>query len=201
MIGLDGGIDQGHTCRENPRPPNRDDTMATKKTSMFTLTERLTISAASTDTFATIDLGSYVDVGDRQALQVHSVDFIFQGTTPSLGMPGALGVVGQVQCQVTDLNRAGLVFSDDRALVASGILHFDPDAYLSVAADMYPDNYGKGSDDGRFVVNDQLYICGQSSALAGGASVNVTIRVNASIVTLSQKDFMAIAIQSTAADN
>jgi len=32
--------------------------MATKKTSMFTLTERLTISAADTDTFATIDLGS-----------------------------------------------------------------------------------------------------------------------------------------------
>jgi len=57
--------------------------MATKKTSMFTLTERVTISAATTDTFATIDLGSYVDVGDRQALQVHSVDFIFQGTTAS----------------------------------------------------------------------------------------------------------------------
>ena len=50
--------------------------MATKKTSMFTLTERLSISAASTATFATIDLGSYVDVGDRQALQIHSVDFI-----------------------------------------------------------------------------------------------------------------------------
>jgi len=31
--------------------------------------------------------------------------------------------------------------------------------------------------------------------------VNVTVRVNASIVTLGAKDFMAIAIQSTAADN
>jgi len=31
--------------------------MATKKTSMFTLTERITLTAA-TDTFATIDLGS-----------------------------------------------------------------------------------------------------------------------------------------------
>jgi len=50
--------------------------MATKKTSMFTLSERLTITAASTNTFATIDLGSYVDVGDRQCIQVHSVDFI-----------------------------------------------------------------------------------------------------------------------------
>ena len=54
--------------------------MATKKTSMFTLTERVTVSAATTETFATIDLGSYVDVGDRQALQIHSVDYVVQGT-------------------------------------------------------------------------------------------------------------------------
>ena len=175
--------------------------MATKKTSMFTLTERLTISAAATGTSALIDLGSYVDVGDRQALQVHSVDFIFQGTTASLGMPGALGATAQVQVQVTDLNRGNLVFSDDRALVASGILNYEPGAYLNVASDLFPDNYGKGADDGRFVVNDALYITGQASALTAGESVNVTVRVNASIVTLSQKDFMAIAIQSTAADN
>ena len=175
--------------------------MATKKTSMFTLTERITITNAGTDIFATIDLGSYVDVGDRQALQVHSVDFIFQGTTASLGIPGALGGTGQVQVQVTDLNRSSLVFADDRALVGSGILVYDTDGFLSEASDMYPDNYGKGADDGRFVVNDQLYICGQSSVLAAAQSVNVTVRVNASIVTLSQKDFMAIAIQSTAADN
>jgi hypothetical protein len=175
--------------------------MATKKTSMFTLTERVTISAADTDTFATIDLGSYVDVGDRQALQVHSVDFIFQGTLPSSGLPGVLGGSSDIKCQVTDLNRGGLVFADDRALVASGVLNYDTDGFLSQDADMYPDNYGKGSDDGRYVVNDQLYVTGRTSALAGGQSVNVVVRVNASIVTLTAKDFMAIAIQSTAADN
>ena len=168
---------------------------------MFTLTERLTISAASTDTFATIDLGSYVDVGDRQALQIHSVDFVFQGTTPSLSVVAALGGNAAVQCQVTDLNRGGLVFVDDRAIVASAELQYDSDGFLDNKTDMYPDNYGKGSDDGRFVVNDQLYITGRSSAIAGGQAVNVTVRVNASIVSLTAKDFMAIAIQSTAADN
>ena len=176
--------------------------MATKKTSMFTLTERVTISAAATDTFATIDLGSYVDVGDRQALQVHSVDFIFQGTSAGQTFPFvALGGSGIVHVQVTDLNRGGLVFADDRAMVASGSLNYDTDGFLTNATDMYPDNYGKGSDDGRYVVNDQLYITGRSSALASGESVNVTVRVNASIVSLTAKDFMAIAIQSTAADN
>jgi hypothetical protein len=112
-----------------------------------------------------------------------------------------MGNSGVVHCQVTDLNRGGLVFANDRALVSSGQLNFDTDGFLTKDLDLYPDNYGKGADDGRFVVNDQLYITGLTTALAVGEAVNITVRVNASIVTLSQKDFMAIAIQSTAADN
>ena len=168
---------------------------------MFTLTERLTINTANTDTFATIDLGSYVDVGDRQALQVHSVDFIFQGTTAGEAIWSTFGGAAQATIQVTDLNRGGLVFSNDRALVASGVLNFDNDAYLQNATDLYPDNYGKGADDGRFVVNDALYITGLTTAIGAAKELNVTVRVNASIVSLTAKDFMAIAIQSTAADN
>jgi len=175
--------------------------MATKKTSMFTLTERLSISAANTDTFATIDLASYVDVGDRQALQVHSVDFIFQGTTAAEAIWATFGGAAQASIQVSDLNRGGIVFANDRALVASGVLNFDNDAYLQNTTDLYPDNFGKGSDDGRYIVNDQLYVTGLTTALAANKVLNVTVRVNASIVTLGAKDFMAIAIQSTAADN
>jgi hypothetical protein len=175
--------------------------MATKKTSMFTLTERLSITAAATDTFATIDLGSYVDVGDRQALQVHSVDFIFEGTTAGEAPTLAMGGSAYANVQVTDLNRGTLVFSNDRALVASGAINYDIDAFLSQDTNLYPDNYGKGSDDGRYVVNDQLYITGQSTGIGSGKTLNVTVRVNASIVSLTAKDFMAIAIQSTAADN
>jgi hypothetical protein len=176
--------------------------MATKKTSMFTLTERLTISADATETFATIDLGSYVDVGDRQALMVSSIDYIFQGTTASDAVTSSLNADNSCLVQVTDLNRGGLVFSDDRSLISSAALYKAAAAAgLFEEADMYPDNYGKGSDDGRYVVNDQLYITGLVTNLAPGESVNVTVRVNASIVSLTAKDFMAIAIQSTAADN
>jgi hypothetical protein len=91
------------------------------------------------------------------------------------------------------------VFADDRALVASGAIHLDGNGGVFNASDLYPDNFGKGSDDGRYVVNDQLYITGYASGLA--SSMNATVRVNASIVSLTAKDFMAIAIQSTAADN
>jgi hypothetical protein len=176
--------------------------MATKKTSMFTLTERVTISAGATDTFATIDLGSYVDVGDRQALQIHSVDYIVQGDTASQTLTSSVGADAQINVQLTDLNRGALVFSDDRALISSMQMLVDySNNATTIDADLYPDNYGKGSEDGRFVVNDQLYITGRSSVIAANESINVTVRVNASIVSLTAKDFMAIAIQSTAADN
>ena len=175
--------------------------MATKKTSMFTLTERLTISATNTDTIETFDLGSYVDVGDRQALQIHSVDYIFQGSTANDQFSDSLLAGQSVLIQLTDLNRGGLVFATDRALVSSAALFQSGAGDLNMETDLYPDNYGKGSDDGRFVVNDQLYVTGRSTGVSGGETINVTVRVNASIVSLSAKDFMAIAIQSTAADN
>ena len=172
--------------------------MATKKTSMFTLTERITLSSTA-ETFATIDLGSYVDVGDRQALQVHSVDFVFQGNTAAEDIVSSVGAGQELKIQVTDLNRGGLVFADDRALVASGNLMIDANQGVHQDSDLYPDNYGKGSDDGRYVVNDQLYLTGRATGILTAA--NITVRVNASIVSLTAKDFMAIAIQSTAADN
>ena len=174
--------------------------MATKKTAMFTLTERITLGTGATSASAVIDLGSYVDVGDRQALQVHSVDFIYMGNVPDGSIFGAIPGGSTLHTQVLDLNRGGLVFANDRALVASSQLRIDNQGGCDNETDLYPDNYGKGADDGRFVVNDALY-CEVGTQATTVASCNVIVRVNASIVTLSQKDFMAIAIQSTAADN
>jgi len=174
--------------------------MATKKTAMFTLTERITLGTGATSASAVIDLGSYIDVGDRQALQIHSVDFIYMGNVPDGSIFGAVPGGSTVHAQVLDLNRGGVVFANDRALVASSQLRIDLQAGCDNETDLYPDNYGKGMDDGRFVVNDALY-CEVATQATTVASCNVIIRVNASIVTLSQKDFMAIAIQSTAADN
>ena len=102
--------------------------------------------------------------------------------------------------QVLDLNRGGLVFANDRALISSARFLW-AGTHSDMEADMYPDNFGKGADDGRYVVNDTLYLEAIVNDLATNKSCNVIVRVNASIVTLSQKDFMAIAIQSTAADN
>tara|TARA_Y100001937_G_scaffold51565_1_gene71554 strand:+ start:162 stop:689 length:528 start_codon:yes stop_codon:yes gene_type:complete len=175
--------------------------MATKKSSVFTLTEKLTLGTPNVSAGATIDLGSYVDVGDRQAIQVHNVDYIFQGTAAGSTLVSTFGTdASEIQVQLTDLDRGDFVFANDRALVSSARFLW-AGTHADREADMYPDNFGKGSEDGRFVVNDALYLRGEVNDLASGAAANVTCRIECSIVTLSQKDFMAIAIASTAADN
>jgi len=106
--------------------------------------------------------------------------------------------------QLTDLNRGSLVFADDRALVASGILNFgDSNNTSDMSQDLYPDNFGPTSAmGGRIVINDQIYVRGLSTLSTNATrAVNVTVRIKCSVITLSQKDFMAIALQSTAADN
>tara|TARA_Y100000004_G_C8916656_1_gene413403 strand:- start:135 stop:662 length:528 start_codon:yes stop_codon:yes gene_type:complete len=175
--------------------------MATKKTAPFMLTERLTLDTAGARFSDTIDIGSYVDVGDRQGLLVHNVDYIFQGTDPTSDLVTVFGGTSQVDIQVLDLNRGNLVFSNDRALISSGQLQYVATGGFSNSSDMYPDNFGKDPLEGRITVNDSLYVQGIVSQLTAAEAINVTVVITASIVTLSQKDFMAIAIQSTAADN
>jgi hypothetical protein len=52
------------------------------------------------------------------------------------------------------------------------------------------------------VVNDTLYLTGgNDGAAVGGASLNLTARIRARVVKLGSKDWMALALQSTASDN
>lgn len=181
--------------------------MATSKSGSFWLTERIMIASASLGTpqVGTIDLGSYVDVGDQQALSIEEVDFQWQGVTTA-GDPqmfkDAVTADTELLTQLSDLNPGGdILFADSNSLVASGTLYFDTTGGFSHQADLYPDSYGKLSES-RLVVNDQLYVVASGSGtIAAGESVACTIRIKARIAKLSTKDWMAIAIQSTAADN
>jgi hypothetical protein len=177
------------------------------KTSVFYLTERLELDTSGAIVTDTIDLGAYCDVADRQGVLVHDVDFVFQGVN-SAGVIQPLDQTfssnGTMFVQVTDLNRASLVYADDRALVASGQLLLDQaNNVVSSDADLYPDNFGPTSaQGGRIVINDQMYFVGAlNGTLGANEAVQVTARIKCSIISLSQKDFMAIALQSQAADN
>jgi len=183
--------------------------MAKAKTGSFYLTETITLplgSADNTRVQGTIDLGAYVNVPTGQAIAIESVDFI---TQRSVGYDGNveqfLAGNGTVSFQLSDLN-PGTVFlrADDHSLVASGALNIDiTNNIASHSNDFYPDNFGPASLSEAFmVVNDQLYlVAGNDGAAVGAAALSVTARIRCRVVKLSQKDWMAIAIQSTAADN
>ena len=112
---------------------------------------------------------------------------------------------GSLGAQVTDLNPgSGFVRADNQSLVASGCLNIDKANNVgTLSSDVYPDNHGTSSLSESFmVVNDSLYLVGGvDNAASGGSDVFITARIRARVVKLGTKDWMAIAIQSTASDN
>jgi len=182
--------------------------MAKSKTGSFWLTETVIVDSGSSTASryeGTIDLGAYVDVGDQQAVAIEQVDFIWQyGSTFGQYLAGMVLGDGALGAQLTDLNPGTLyVRADDNNLVASGSLNIDfTNNVGSVANDFFPDIFGK-LDESRIIVNDQLYLTvGWDGAAATGANgIRCTVRIKCRIVKLSTKDWMAIAIQSTASDN
>ena len=183
--------------------PRISEGMAKSKTGSFWLTEQVTLTSAS-PVSGTIDLGAYVDVGDQQAVAVEQVDFLFQRQSGG-EYSSVLTAVGtapfMIDTQLTDLNPgADIISADDNSLIASGSLMQGTDTW-SHQSDLFPDLFGK-LDEARMVVNDQLYLVGETNCdFAGSGDILITVRAKCRIVKLSTKDWMAIAIQSTAADN
>tara|TARA_Y100000114_G_C11757186_1_gene327521 strand:- start:777 stop:1310 length:534 start_codon:yes stop_codon:yes gene_type:complete len=172
------------------------------KTSDFVLTERLEVSTSGTPVNGTIDLGAYIDVGDSQGVMIKQIDFIWQGVTSAgaaQALSLALGGNGVGQCQVFDLNRGGTEqFADDNALVASGQLNYgNTDNNVHNSADIFPDRFGRPG--GRVVINDNLYVTTNwTGSISSNEKVSCTVLVTCAIVKLSKKDFMALAISSSA---
>lgn len=188
--------------------------MATAKTGSFYLTETVTLdasTAAGTRVQSEIDLGAYVNVATGQAIAVESVDFIYQwndGGVIKHNVSGMLAGDGSLSAQLSDLNPStGFLRADDQSLIASGALQIDvANSIATHSSDLFPDNFGPAALSEAFmVVNDTLYLVagpdGTTTATGGGDLFYVTARIKCRIVKLGQKDWVAIAIQSTASDN
>ena len=183
--------------------------MTKAKTGSFYLTETVSLpiaSASGSRVQGSIDLGAYVNVPTGQAIAVESVDFVYQVSSDYGSDPAAmLAGNGSIMAQLTDLNPdTAFVRADDQSLIASGSLSIDQTNNIaSHVSDLYPDNHGPAALSEAFlVVNDQMYlVAGPDGAAVDTAVVYVTARIKCRVVKLSTKDWMAIAIQSTAADN
>ena len=183
--------------------------MASAKTGNFYLTETVelaALAASGTRVQGTIDLGAYVNVPTGQAVAIDSVDFIYQDSTDFDASPNNLVVGnGSYTVQLSDLNpNSVFIRADDQSLVASGCLAIDDVNNIGThVSDLYPDEWGTLSDS-FMVVNDTLYLVGGFDTAAGTTGpngVSITARIRCRVVKLSTKDWMAIAIQSTASDN
>jgi len=180
--------------------------MTKSMTGSFYLTETVMMASAQangTRTQSTVDLSAYVNVPTGQAIAIESVDFIIQRDGDYGSDVGSfLAGNGSISTQLTDLNPGtALVRADSQALVASAGLSIDAAANLSTAAsDFFPDNFGPSSLSESFlVVNDTLYLTtGNDGNPVAAANLWVTARIRCRVVKLSTKDWMAIAIQSTA---
>jgi len=183
--------------------------MATAKTGSFYLTETVTLAVAAgsgTRVQGQIDMGAYVNVATGQAIAIDSVDFVIQaGGDFGTALVGMLAGNGALGFQVSDLNPGTrFIRADNQSLIASGALNIDDTNNIGThTADLYPDNYGPGTLSESFmVVNDSLYLVGGVDSNAIGVNeVYITARIRCRVVKLSTKDWMAIAIQSTASDN
>tara|TARA_R110002110_G_scaffold226218_1_gene440384 strand:- start:1152 stop:1688 length:537 start_codon:yes stop_codon:yes gene_type:complete len=177
-------------------------------TGSFYLTESVLLPAglaSNTRVQATVDLGAYVNVPTGQAIAIESVDFIHQDSVSFSGSVGTmLSANGAITSQLVDLNPGtALVQADSHSLVASSALNIDlANNIASHSSDMYPDNFGPTSLSEAFlVVNDTLYlVAGPNGGNIGATDVYVTARVRCRVVKLSSKDWMSIAIQSTATE-
>jgi hypothetical protein len=182
-------------------------TMATAKTGSFWVTETVTLTAAAANGSrfgGSIDLGSYIDVGDQQAVSVELVDAVWQQSSDyGVAAFGFLAGNGSVSYQVSDLNPAtAFIRADDNSLIASGALNIDQGNNItSNHADFYPDLIGKNTDESKIVVNDTLYVvAGNDGAAVGAADLYLVVRARIKIIKLSQKDWMTVAISSVAND-
>jgi len=183
--------------------------MAKAMTGSFYLNETVTLpsTAVSGDrVMGTLDLSAYVNVPTGQAIAIDQVDFIYQAGGDYGGDAKSLvDGNGALTVQLTDLNPGtAFVRADNQSLVASGSLNIDfTNNIASHTTDLYPDNFGpSGLSDMFICVNDQLYLtAGVDLAGVGAVDDFITARVRCRIVKLSTKDWMAVAIQSTAADN
>jgi len=174
--------------------------MAKAMTGVFTITTRVEANAVGYTTQA-IPIGSLIDVGDAQALEIESVDYIYQARssltdTYEVIHPG-MPFPGDTSCgvQVMDRNAGTFISAADNNLISSSGLLYDYANIVTAASDFYPDDFQK--TNGRFVVNDEIY-CVLFNAAATGANTHIScsVRIRAKVVKLSTRDWMAISLET-----
>ena len=165
--------------------------MAKAKTNSFFIRREVQTDATSPD-IVTIDTSAYVDPADRQGLMIEKVDFIFYDSSTNLPINPA--ATEQVGVQLLSGAYTTLQPYDEEDLIASAGVLFDGSGGAYNALNLYPDVLG--TPDGRITVDDNLSLLG--AAASAFSNCRCAVIIKAKVVTLTNKDYMALAMQTVA---
>jgi hypothetical protein len=176
--------------------------MAKDLTGTFTITAEMTMQAVGYVT-EVIPIGSLIDVGDAQALEVEQVDYVFTSydkvtneyTPITVNHPWSTDA--GFGAQLMDRNAGTWISPADNNLISSAACYFEAAGTYGVGTDFYPDDFQK--TNGRFVVNDELYLTGAVSGtatFAGNEIISIVARIRAKVVKLGTRDWMAISLET-----
>ncbi len=179
--------------------------MAKALTGTFTITDQLQMTFADGDNAyvtSTIPIGSLIDVGDAQALEIEQVDYIYQNLDETDNHYEAIHASAPYDtdvgfgAQLMDRNAGTWLSAADNNLIPSSQVLYDLNNGIHTAADFFPDDFQK--TNGRFVVNDELYLTGYNSKKPASAndSLAIVARIRAKVVKLSTRDWMAISLET-----
>lgn len=181
--------------------------MAKGKTGVFTITDAVSMNNGHSGAAqqSTMDIGHMINVADQEALEILSVDYLWQNSltqagsySPALG--DCLGADASIAVQISDVNPGtALRAAYDRQLISSTVLNYGHgDNIWTNVNDFQPDDFkGPDGQNGRFVVNDTLYIVADPSVtVAANNALMCTVRIRARIVKLSTKDFVALSLET-----
>ena len=165
--------------------------MAKSKTASFYIRRKVECTSTTPDV-VTIDTSAYVDPADRQGVMIESVDFMY--FNDSTNLPYGATNDREVATQLLSGAYTTLQPLDEEDLIASAGVKFDGGGGIYRDSDLYPDVLG--SQDGRIVVDDQLSLIGAASGAT--ANLQCAVLIKAKVVTLTNKDYMALAMQTVA---
>jgi len=170
--------------------------MARAKTAPFQIRFETGITSGS-QTITTPDLSMYVDPVNRQALLVTEVDYIWTDSSNYMPILFA-GNDGSAAVQIHDSNLGGMFSLTDSHQVSSGSIFYETNGVLTNTLDFFPDTMGRALG-GRIIVNDSLEVVSLGAGTIPANSI-CTVVMECEVVKLSEKDYIALALQ-TVADN
>lgn len=167
--------------------------MARIKTSSFFIATKVE-DILTTGTSQTLDISQFVDAPAGQAILIESVAFNWYNQDTLL--PLVDGTDRQWTGQLKDSTSGLLIDPISEDLISQSHYVVDGGAGVYSEDDMMPDVMGYAAGEGRLVISSNLQLTCQGSAAVANASCSC--RIKARVVTLDQKDWIALALQSVA---